>query len=226
MTQLALDLPHGTAFGRADFLVSECNAAALGWIERWPHWPAPALILHGPAGSGKSHLAHLWRERSGATLVRGDALGPLDLNKLARCRAVAVDDAEGASERALLHLYNCCGEAGASLLVVAREAPASWPIALPDLASRLRAAPSVSIALPDDALLAAVLVKHFADRQVRVAPPVIAFLVRRMERSFAACGALAARLDRLAFSAGRPIGIALARRALAEAGDQPSVANP
>ena len=225
MTQLAIDLPHRPAFGRADFLVSECNAAALGWIERWPQWPAHALVLHGPAGSGKSHLAHLWRERSGGTLVQGDVLRslepPLDPNELARCRAVAVDDAEGAPEQALLHLYNCCSEAGANLLVVARDAPASWPMALPDLASRLRAAPSVSIALPDDSLLAAVLVKHFADRQVRVAPGVIAFLVRRMERSFAACGALAARLDRLALSAGRPISIALARLALAEAGDQP-----
>jgi len=133
---------------------------------------------------------------------------------------LALDDAEGAPERALLHLYNCCGESGASLLIVAREAPASWPVALPDLASRLRAAPSVSIALPDDALLASVLVKHFADRQVRVSPGTIAFLVRRMERSFAAAGALAARLDRLALSAGRPIGLALARLALAEAGDQ------
>jgi chromosomal replication initiation ATPase DnaA len=223
MTQFALDLPHRTAFGRADFLVSECNAAALGWIERWPQWPAHALVLHGPAGSGKSHLAHLWRERSGAALVQGAALPPsappMGPNDLVRCRAVALDDAEAAPERALLHLYNCCGESGASLLVVAREAPANWPIALPDLASRLRAAPSASIALPDDSLLAAVLVKHFGDRQVRVAPAVIAFLVRRMERSFAACGDLAARLDRLAFSAGRPIGLALARQVLAEAGD-------
>ena len=220
MTQLAIDLPHRPAFGRADFLVSECNAAALGWIERWPQWPAPALVLHGPAGSGKSHLAHLWRERTGGTLIRGEGLSPLVPNELARSRAVALDDAEDAPEEALLHLYNCCGESCASLLIVAREAPASWPVALPDLASRLRAAPSVSIALPDDALLAAVLVKHFADRQVRVSPGTIAFLVRRMERSFAAAGALAARLDRLALSAGRPIGLALARLALAEAGDQ------
>jgi len=219
MTQLAIDLPHRPAFGRADFLVSECNAAALGWIERWPEWPALALVLHGPAGSGKSHLAHLWRERTGGTLIRGGSLQPLDPDQLARCRAVALDGAEDAPEEALLHLYNCCAEAGASLLIVAREAPASWPVALPDLASRLRAAPSVSIALPDDALLAAVLVKHFADRQVRVGPGVIAFLVRRMERSFSAAGALAARLDRLALRAGRPIGIALARVALAEGGE-------
>lgn len=219
MTQLTIDLPHRPAFGRADFLASECNAAALGWIERWPEWPALALVLHGPAGSGKSHLAHLWRERTGGALIPGCALQPLEPDQLARCRAVALDDAEGAPEEALLHLYNCCGESGASLLVVARAAPANWPVALPDLASRLRAAPSVSIALPDDALLAAVLVKHFADRQVQVAPGVIAFLVRRMERSFAAAGALADRLDRLSLSARRPIGLALARVALAEAGN-------
>ena len=218
MTQLAIDLPHRPALGRADFLVSECNAAALGWIERWPQWPAPALVLHGPAGSGKSHLAGLWRERSGGVAVAGEALSQADPNELASRPAVALDDAAQAPERSLLHLYNCCTEAGASLLVVAREAPASWPIALPDLASRLRAAPAVAIAPPDDGLLAAVLVKLFADRQVRVAPGVIRFLLRRMDRSFAAAGALAERLDRLALGAGRPITVALARRALAEFG--------
>ena len=258
MTQLAIDLPYRPALGRADFLVSACNAAALGWIERWPDWPslaqatlalspsgeaqlcgeARALVLYGPAGSGKTHLAHLWCERSGGTLVPADALQrvglpieppmapPIEPNELAGRGAVAVDDAVRAPEQALLHLYNCCSEAGASLLVVARDAPARWPIALPDLASRLRAAPCVAIALPDDALLAALLVKHFADRQVRVAPGVIAFLVRRMERSFAAAAALAARLDRMALSAGRPIGIALARLVLAEVDGQPSVVNP
>jgi chromosomal replication initiation ATPase DnaA len=226
MKQLAIDLPpHRPAFGRADFLVSECNAAALGWIERWPRWPSHALVLHGPGGSGKSHLAHLWRERGGGVLIRGGEVAQRGPDELARCRGVALDDAEGAPEEALLHLYNCCSETGSSLLIVAREAPANWPIALPDLASRLRAAPAVSIVLPDDALLAALLVKHFSDRQVPVAPAVITFLVSRMERSFAACGALAARLDRLALGARRPISIPLARRVLAEAGDPPSVVN-
>jgi chromosomal replication initiation ATPase DnaA len=223
MTQLAIDLPHRPAFGRADFLVSGCNAMALQWIECWPDWPQRALVLYGPAGSGKSHLAHLWRERTGGILIAGEALPGVALDALSRGPAVALDDAEGAPEHSLLHLYNCCAETAASLLVVAREAPASWPIALPDLASRLRAAPAIAIASPDDTLLGAVLVKHFADRQVRVAPATISFVVRRMERSLAACAALAARLDRMALSAGRPITIALARRALAEAADQPSV---
>src|SRR5712692_6171348 len=222
MTQLAIDLPYRPAFGRADFLVSACNAAAIETIERWPDWPTAALVLHGPPGSGKSHLAELWRARTGGMLIAGEALPQHQPSELASRGAVALDNAERAPEEALLHLYNCCAEAGASLLVVARAAPAAWPIALPDLASRLRATPSVAIDPPDDALLAAVLVKHFADRQVPVAPSVIAFVLRRMERSFAAAGALAARLDQAAIGARRPIGMAIARRVLAEMTDQSS----
>jgi chromosomal replication initiation ATPase DnaA len=221
--QLALDLPSRAALGRVDFLVSDCNAAAFGWIERWPDWPAHALVLYGPAGCGKSHLAELWRARSGAAIVAGEALPRFVPHDLARAsQGVAIDDAARASEPALLHLYNRCREAGASLLVIARRAPGLWPIALPDLASRLRASPSVAIGAPDEGLLGAVLVKQFADRQIRVAPAVIGYLVRRMERSFAAATSLAGRLDRMALSAGGPISLALARRALADAGDQSS----
>lgn len=221
VTQLAIDLPHRPAYGRADFLLSECNTVALQWIERWPDWAQSVLVLHGAAGSGKSHLAHLWRERTSGVLIAGETLS--DPDELARHCAVAVDEAERAPEQALLHLYNCVVEAGASLLVIAREAPANWPMALPDLASRLRAAPAIAIAPPDDALLAAILVKHFADRQVRVAPAVIGFLVRRMERSCAAAGALAERLDRLALGAGRPITLTLARRVLADLAEPPAI---
>lgn len=218
MTQFALDLPFDAALGRADFLKSDCNAAALARIERWPDWPGRALVLHGPPDSGKSHLAHLWRERSGGTLIAGGSLATRDPSALAALPAVAVDDAERAAEPALLHLFNCCREAGAGLIVVAREAPANWPIALPDLASRLRAADAVGIGPPDDGLLAAILVKHFADRQLRVEPEIIAYLVPRMERSFATAAALAGRLDMLALSAHRPAGLGLARRALEELG--------
>jgi chromosomal replication initiation ATPase DnaA len=218
MTQLAIDLPFLPAYGRADFLVSGCNAAALARIDSWPDWPGRALVLHGPAGSGKSHLAQLWRERSGATLIAGKALAEHDPSALAASPGVVVDDAERASEQALLHLFNCSRESGAGQLIIARAAPAIWPIALPDLASRLRATETVGIGPPDDSLLAAVLVKHFADRQLRVEPEIIAYLVPRMERSFAAATALAARLDRLALIAKRPVGLALARQALAELG--------
>jgi chromosomal replication initiation ATPase DnaA len=217
-TQLALALPYRTALGRADFMVSACNRAALQWIERWPDWPASALVLHGPSGSGKTHLAELWRARSGATAIGGGALGGYDPTILSRSPAVAVDDAAAAPERALLHLYNSSLETGANLLIIAPHAPGQWPIALPDLASRLRGLPAVAIAPPDDDLLAAVLVKHFADRQLTPQPALITFALRRMERSFAAAARLADRLDRLALARSGPVTLALARQALAQNG--------
>jgi chromosomal replication initiation ATPase DnaA len=223
MSQLAIDLPFRPALGAADFLVSACNRAALERIERWPDWPERGLVLYGPAQCGKSHLALLWSGRAGGRLVPGPALGTLSPPQLAALPAVAIDDAETAPERALLHLHNCCRETGAGLLIVARQPPARWPIALPDLASRLRAMPAVGIGPPDDALLAGLLIKHFTDRQIRVAPAAINFAVRRIERSFAAAAAFVTALDRAALGAGRPIGLALMRRVLAETGAQPDV---
>lgn len=214
--QLAIDLAHRPALGRADFLVSECNRAALDWIERWPDWPGRCLVLYGPEGSGKSHLAHLWCAESGAHYVAGAALREYEPPLGTMPPGLAVDDAENAPETVLLHLYNRCAETGIGLLIVMRQAPGSTAIALPDLASRLRAMPAIGIDPPDDALLAAVLVKHFADRQLRVAPPVIGYLLPRMERSFAMAAALAARLDELALASGHKIGLALARQALTE----------
>ena len=220
MRQLAIDLLPRPAFGRADFLVSACNAEAFGLIERWPDWPARSLVLYGPGGSGKSHLARLWRERSAAILVPGEELSRAAPDRLAAAGQVVVDDADRADEQTLLHLYNCASEAGAALFLTCGRPPAGWTIALPDLASRLRAMSAVGITAPDDPLLAAVLVKHFADRQVRVEPRVIAFMLRRMERSFAAAALVAERLDRLTLGSGRPIGLGQARQALADAADR------
>ncbi|HTW54545.1 MAG TPA: DnaA regulatory inactivator Hda [Stellaceae bacterium] len=212
--QGAFDLPVETRFGHGDFLVSQSNRPAFELVERWPDWPSAALALYGPPGSGKTHLAHLWCARSGGVLI--DAAGLNDPATLPL--AVAVDDAERADERTLLHLYNMSRERGGSLLLTLPAPPAALVIGLADLASRLRSLPVAGIAPPDDALLIAVLLKHFGDRGIGVAPAVIAFLASRMERSFASAAALAAQLDRLSLESGRRVTIKMAREVLTSDG--------
>lgn len=223
MTQLTLDLPGRTALSRADFLVAQSNAAAVGWIDRWPDWPCRALVLHGPPGSGKTHLVHLWSARASAAVVAGATLSDEQVTRFAAdgCHRIAIDDADRADEHALLHLHNWCLENRGSLLMSFARPPVSCTFALDDLASRLRAALGVGIGRPDDALLGAVLVKHFADRQLRVAPDLVAYLTRHMERSFAAAAAIAARLDAASLRNRRAITIPLARELLEEPGDHP-----
>jgi chromosomal replication initiation ATPase DnaA len=212
MKQGIFDLSVEPQYHRADFLVSDSNRAAFELVESWPDWPARAVVLHGSAGSGKTHLAHLWSARSGAFLVRGSALAePEDLPA-----SLAVDDAERAPERTLLHLYNLTLERGGSLLLTMPAPPARIAIGLADLGSRLRSLPVVGIAPPDDGLLTAVLVKHFADRQLRVASEVFPYLVARIERSFSAAAEIAARLDQLSLETRRPVTIRLAREVLGE----------
>ena len=223
MIQLTFPLAGEAAYGRSDFFVSDANAAALAWLDRWPDWPSPALLLHGPQGCGKTHLAHLWCARAPAALVSADALDETGLRRLldGGHRRIAVDDADRAEQARLLHLFNACRENGGGLLLTARTAPGSWQAGLPDLGSRLRAALAIGIGLPDDALLGAVLAKHFADRQVRVGAGVIAYLVRHMERSLAAAAEIAAALDLAALSGGGAITVPLVRRLLAERRDHP-----
>ncbi len=220
--QLAFDLPHRPASGADDFLVAEPNAAAVGWLDRWPDWPAPGLALHGPEGCGKTHLLRVWQAKSGAQLLRAPDLEGLDLAALARDPgAMAVDDCgPDMPERPLLHLFNLLTSAGQHLLLAGREPPARWPLALADLRSRLGTLPAVAIAPPDDALLAGLLVKLFADRQLRVEAAVIDYLLTRMERSFAAADRLVRRLDALALELRRGVSLALVRRALEAEGEE------
>jgi chromosomal replication initiation ATPase DnaA len=223
MIQLALDLPRRTAFGRSDFMVSGSNIAAVELIDRWPDWPSAVLVLHGPPGCGKTHLAHLWRERASALMITGETLTeamlPHLLDKIPR--QVVVDDADRASEHALLHLYNSCIEHQGSLLITTYQPLGSWRVGLNDLGSRLRAAAVVEIGVPDDALLGAVLIKHCSDRQLRVAPDLIVYLLARIDRSFAAAETISAYLDGAALSSGGPVTIPLARKVLADPSCQP-----
>jgi len=212
--QLALDLGQRQALGREDFLIVPGNAEAVAWLDRWPDWPGPALAIYGPEGSGKSHLARVWQARSGARVVAAADLTVADVPALAET-PVAVEDADrGVDERALLHLYNLLAERGQHLLLTGRQAPARWPLALADLASRLKAAPAIGLAAPDETLIAAVLVKLFADRQLRVGSEVIAFLLPRMERSFAAARSLVTALDEAALDQHSNITVPLARQVL------------
>jgi chromosomal replication initiation ATPase DnaA len=222
MLQLTFDLPRRTGFGRSDFFVSDSNASAVGWIDRWPDWPPGALVLHGPPGCGKTHLVHLWCERAKAVVVPGETLDEAALPRLhAESRHwIAIDDADRAPERALLHLHNSCLECRGSLLITTRRPPGSWNVALDDLRSRVRAALAVEIRLPDDPLLGAVLLKHFADRQKWVAPEVVTYLIRRIERSFVAAAEIADRLDTVALRKKCAITVQLARDLLEENRDQ------
>lgn len=222
--QLVLDLGHRSAHGVEDYLVAPCNQDAVAWLDRWPDWPGPALALHGPAACGKTHLTHIWMNRSGAQLLSAGELSELAPDRvMAQGHNVIVDDAgSGIDECALLHLYNMIGEAGGNLLLAGRMPPSRWMVGLADLRSRLNAAPAVAIGRPDDALIGAVLVKLFGDRQVPVDGEVLAYVLARMERSFAAARTLVAALDRAALAAHRRITIPLAREVMAALEDSNS----
>ena len=223
--QLPLTLGHRTALGSEDFMPAPSNRDALGWIERWPDWPAPALVLHGPKGAGKTHLAAIWQERTGAACLDVKGLAqPLELDASG---CYVIDEAlPPTDEVALLQLYNRLREDRGFLLLTALLPVAQWGIRLPDLASRLLAAPAAAIGAPDDELLAALLLKMFDDRQLQVPEPVIRYLLIHMERSFAATHVLVDELDRLSLTRKRPITIPLARMALAKTADDDTGAHP
>lgn len=217
--QLPLDLPVSAGYGPEDYIVGAANAEAATWIERWPAWPAPGLVLVGPAQSGKTHAAMLWARRSEAAVIAALALrGAQPPAVLGDRRAVVVEDVErGVDERMLLHLYNLVVQRSGHIMLTAQELPAVWSLALPDLRSRMLALPTATLATPDDELLERLLVKLFSDRQLVVPPDVVSYLVKRIERSFAAAGSIVRALDVAALAAGRSVTIALARRVLDDA---------
>jgi chromosomal replication initiation ATPase DnaA len=214
--QLAFALGHDTSFAREDFLEGPSNAVALAMIERWPDWPDRLLAVVGPEGSGKSHLAAIWAEAAGARFLAARALGETNLPRALSTGALVIENvaAEALDERAFFHLINLAREQGAFMLVTALATPSGWALKVPDLASRLRALPVVELGPPDDALLRAVMVKLFADRQLAVDESLLTYLLKRIDRSFAAAREAVDRLDREALRQRRPLTRALAAEAL------------
>ena len=209
--QLALALDHAVNYAREDFLPGPCNEAPLRLIDCWPEWPANTIALVGPEGSGKTHLASIWAADAGARVISARAIGEGHLPAALATGALVVEDAAAAiDERALFHLINLAREEHAFLLFTARTAPAAWPFATPDLRSRLRAMPVVTLEAPDDAMLRAVLVKLAADRQLALDDGVVRYLATHIERSFAAARAAIVALDNEALRQGRAASRALA----------------
>jgi chromosomal replication initiation ATPase DnaA len=209
--QLALALDHLESYGREDFLSGPCNEAPLQLIDSWPDWPANALALVGPEGSGKTHLAMIWAAAAGARVISARGIHEAEVPAALATGALVVEDAStGSNDRALFHLINLAREEKASLLFTARSAPASWPVTVPDLTSRLRALPVITLQTPDDAMLRAVIVKLAADRQLMLGDSVVGYLSTHIERSFAAARAAVIALDNEALRRRRPPTRALA----------------
>ncbi|WP_300530095.1 hypothetical protein [Maricaulis sp.] len=215
--QLALDLPGRVDFSVDSFIRGDANREAVTALERWRDWPAGAFALVGPPGSGKSHLAAIWAQQSGARMTTLHALESV-LDQLEPGAALVVEDADrGGSETALFHAFNRAAEGDLpALLLSARLPPAQWGAELPDLVSRLRALPQVTLHEPDDDLLTQLIQKQLNDRHAPIKPGVIEYLLPRMERSVAAARTLVDLLDKRALVKRTPITRAVAREVLAE----------
>ena len=210
--QLTFDLPVRPALGREDFFASPANALAVTTLDQPELWPNGKLLLIGPEGAGKTHLAMVFAARTGAQVIGAGNLAAADLPEAAALVIENADTVAGdtAAETALFHLHNHMTGRGGLLLLTAARAPRDWGLTLPDLQSRMEATASATLLPPDDALLGAVLVKLFADRQLQVAPGFIRWLVRRIDRSFATARAVVAALDAEALATKRPINSTLA----------------
>lgn len=213
-------MPLGSrvAFTRDNFVPSLASAPALAFIDSWPHWPVTVAALHGPSGSGKSHLATIWQAQSHAQIVPARELS----GGFARDAALPliVEDVDTshvspARDAALFGLLEHA-HAAAPVLLTGHEPPSAWKTSLPDLASRFSALLAFPLWAPDDELLAAIARKLFNDRQLAVPDAVIERMVKSLERSPAAMRDFVAKADDRALAEGRAINLALVREMLAE----------
>lgn len=216
--QLSFDLPVRPALGRDDFFVSEANAMAVALVENWPNWSSGKLVISGPNGSGKSHLVHVWANLSGGKIIEATELLQADIPALA-ASPVAVENVhliagDAEAQDALFHLHNLVLAEGNTLLLTGVDAPKHWGLTLPDLASRMQGTMNATLSDPDDMLLSVLLAKLFNDRQLIPTPDTIPYLVKHIDRSYAAARALVEDLDRASLSEKKPITRAFASRFL------------
>jgi chromosomal replication initiation ATPase DnaA len=216
--QLVFDLPHLDAFEAEDFLISSCNQSAVDLIDRWPDWPAHAVVISGSAGSGKSHLVSVWHTKSAADVIAMRDVTTATVERFQETRRLAIEDVEAGCvpevERLVFHLLNQARESKGQLLITTQKPPGELEIVLPDLRSRMRALPVAEIQPIDDALLSGLLVKLFSDRQLAIDPGVVKYLTQRMERSAQAARKTVERIDQLALASHRKVTRALAADAL------------
>jgi len=218
-SQLVLDFEHRPALGGEDFLVAPCNADAVAWLDKWPDWPGPGLVVLGYAGSGKTHLGQVFLSKASAINVSAEMLSGNPPPEGKACLVEDVDKLLGSSEgtifeEPLLHLFNWTRENNSHLLMTASIPPSKWRMELADLSSRFKALQTVEIGEPDDTLLSAVLVKQFADRQLRIDADVLGYILPRMERTFAAARQLVVAADTVSLQEQRRITIPLMRQIL------------
>ena len=226
-SQLVLELGHATRFRRADFVVSDSNADAAAWVDRWPHWPKglAGVNLFGPSGCGKSHLGAVWTERAGAAAADRSLIRELaPPTVLGGRRNLLIDDLDDAwPGLQVLHLYNMVMERGGAVLVLSRSPCASLSLRPPDLVSRLATLVGAAVGLPDDRLLLSVMAKMFDDRQIRVDHATLGYLVSRMRRSFGEAVRLVDELDRASLAAQRSVTLSLARQVLGDSTDTETI---
>jgi chromosomal replication initiation ATPase DnaA len=217
--QLAFALPHAESLTRDNFLEGPANEAGLALIDSWPDWPNRIMLLVGPEGSGKSHLAAIWAEDAGARSTAAHALALDDVPGALATGALVIEDLEPGrlDERAMFHLMNLARQDEAFVLMTTRLSPSAFEVELRDLRSRLRAVPTVSLLPPDDLLFRGLIVKFCADRQLSVDETVVSYLTSRIERSYAAARQAVHLLDSEALRLGRPVTRALAAELLRKA---------
>ncbi len=217
--QLILDFNYRPCFGKEDFMVNKCNEEAVAMVDSWPSWPFFAMLIYGTEGCGKTHLAHVFahnvfkKSKQETRFIKAKDITLENIENLGSTLVVE-DLSVDIDNEALFHLYNLTRSQNGFILFTSSEAPARLKFNLPDLQSRLNAVPAVKIKEPDDELLSALIIKQFSDRQILVAPEVLNYIIKNMERSFPFARKLVKEIDTLSLSQKKHISISLVKQAL------------